>query len=118
MSILKTLQSLSSAEEFFVVLDVPFDPKVVHVARLHILRRMGESLRKEDFSTVTDDAQVALRCRELLARAYQDFVESSPIEQRVFKVLQDAVKPKSAPKQAFISLGSLPKKGERAMLAT
>jgi len=110
MPILKTLQSLSSAEEFFRVLEVPYEPHVVHVARLHILRRMGELLRKEDFTAFADDAQVTVRCRELLERAYQDFVESSPLEQRVFKVLQDAVKPKAPAKQAFVSLGSLTKK--------
>ena len=39
--------------------------------------------------------------------AYNDFVASSPIEQRVFKVLKDAVKPKEQPKKPFVSLNAL-----------
>ena len=95
MSILDTLNSLSSAEEFFQALDVDFDPAVVRVARLHILRRMGQYLKGEDFAALSDDG-VRAACRSCLQIAYQDFVQSSPIEQRVFKVHQDAVQPKPA----------------------
>jgi nitrogenase-stabilizing/protective protein len=42
-----------------------------------------------------------------LAKAYTDFVASSPIEQRVFKVLKDAVKPKEEPKIPFVPLSVL-----------
>ncbi|NOT72144.1 MAG: hypothetical protein HOP09_12995 [Hyphomicrobium sp.] len=38
------LKAYSSAEDFFVGLGLPFDPAVVSVARLHILKRMGEHL--------------------------------------------------------------------------
>jgi nitrogenase-stabilizing/protective protein len=107
MTTLARLRGCSSAEEFFRVLDLPFEQSVLNVSRLHILKRMGEYLRRASIGAQEDDDTVRARCREFLATAYQDFVVSSPIEQRVFKVHQDAVKPKEKPKPAFVSLASL-----------
>ncbi len=96
MTILDQLRTLSSAEEFFGLLGVPYDPAVLNVARLHILRRMGEYLRKNLLAGADEETAREL-CRAHLERAYIDFVESTPLEQRVFKVLKDAVTPPSAP---------------------
>ena len=106
MSLLDELMSLSSAEEFFERLDVPYEQSVVHVARLHILRRMGQYLKAEDFSGMDDEA-IRQSCKSCLETAYQDFVVSSPIEQRVFKVHQEAIQPKAEPKKAFVPLSDL-----------
>ena len=54
----------------------------------------------------TDD-EIWLACRVFLENAYNDFVASSPIEQRVFKVLKDAVKPKEEPQKPFVALSTL-----------
>lgn len=91
-SVLDRLKAASSAEDFFTLLGVDHDPKVINVARLHILRRMGQYLVQEDFDGQPDDV-VAARCKTVLERAYADFVASTPIEERVFKVLKDAVAP-------------------------
>lgn len=96
MTILNQLRSLSAAEEFFQVLGVPYDAAVLNVARLHILKRMGEYLRR-DAVTEADDETARGLCRAHLERAYADFVNSSPLKERVFKVLKDAVNPPSAP---------------------
>ncbi|MCP3392415.1 nitrogenase stabilizing/protective protein NifW [Bradyrhizobium sp. CCGB12] len=103
--ILDRLKKASSAEEFFALLGVDYDPKVVNIARLHILRRMGQYLGREQFADATE-AEITARCKTMLERAYADFVASSPIDQRVFKVLQDAV---SEPKKpaAFVPLSEL-----------
>jgi nitrogenase-stabilizing/protective protein len=106
MSTLKTLQGLSSAEDFFRVLDVPYDPRVLDVCRLHILRRMGHYMRAEDLAGGTDEI-ILRRCKAFLERAYQDFVESTPLQERVFKVLQDAVKPKAPYRPALVSLSGV-----------
>lgn len=108
MSIVAKLKSLSAAEEFFETLGVAYDPKVVAVARLHILKRMGQLLASSGLDGLDEAAATAV-ARDLLARAYADFVASSPIEQRVFKVLKDAVAPKKP--AGFVPLGMLTGKG-------
>jgi nitrogenase-stabilizing/protective protein len=92
MTVLDQLSRLSSAEEFFQFLEVPYDPAVLQVARLHILRRMGDYLRQCPLDT--DEDKVRATFRTDLERAYLDFVHSTPLNERVFKVLQDAVRPK------------------------
>lgn len=104
--ILTQLNGASAAEEFFALLGVDYDPKLLNVARLHILRRMGQYLAGEEFAGVADDV-VAERCRSVLERAYADFVASSPIDQRVFKVLKDAVAPQPPKAPTLVQLGTL-----------
>lgn len=106
MGILEDLRKLSAAEEFFDILGVEYDPNVVRVARLHILRRMGEYLHKAAPEGATDE-EVREACRNFLTQAYQDFTTSTPIEQRLFKVHKDAVKPKEEPKKPFVPLNTL-----------
>ena len=102
-SLLDQMRNLSAAEDFFTLLQVPFDPDVLRVSRLHVLRRMGEYLSQQTLDAMTDDAAQEA-CRAVLLRAYQDFVRSTPLEQRVFKVLKQAVAPKQA---AFVPLSAL-----------
>jgi nitrogenase-stabilizing/protective protein len=106
MSILDDLRKLSSAEEFFEALGVEYDPAVVRVARLHILRRMGEYLVAAPLEDAPETEALAA-CKTHLAQAYADFVASTPIEQRLFKVHKDAVKPKAEPVKPFVSLNML-----------
>lgn len=90
MTVLEQLSKLSSAEDFFRYLDVPYDPAVLNVARLHILRRMGDNLRHA--AAEPDHGKTVAYFRGHLEQAYKDFVSSSPIEERVFKVHKDAIR--------------------------
>jgi len=103
-AILQQLKKASSAEEFFALLGVDYEPQVVNVARLHILRRMGQYLFGEDLCEL-DDATVTERCKAFLEQAYQDFLKSTPIDERLFKVHKDAVKP--APPPSLVQLNVL-----------
>ena len=95
MTVLEQLSKLSSAEDFFRFLDLPFEPVVLNVARLHILRRMGDNLRQA--AAEPDEAKARAYFRAHLERAYLDFVGSSPIDERVFKVHKDAIRSSVVP---------------------
>jgi nitrogenase-stabilizing/protective protein len=110
MTLLDRLEGLSSAEEFFEFLQVDFDPDVVRVARLHIMRRMGQYLKGSELDGLlegADDERLFALCQEHLAQAYADFVASSPIAERLFKVHKDAVAPKSPPNRPFVPLSAI-----------
>lgn len=109
MTVLEELGRLSAAEEFFLFLEVPYEAPVVHVARLHILRRMGQYLKGSQIDGVFEglgEPEVRALCRAHLEQAYQDFIKSSPIQERLFKVHREAVQPK-APAKPFVPLASL-----------
>lgn len=86
---LQQLKELSSAEEFLHYFGVPFDQRVVNVSRLHILKRFFQYLRQENALAMTDELQMFTAYRSLLAKAYADFVTSTPAQEKVFKVFQD-----------------------------
>jgi nitrogenase-stabilizing/protective protein len=69
---------------------LPFDERVLQVNRLHILKRFYQYLHKSDGLAAADEMEQFRRYRELLAQAYQDFVQSTPAREKVFKVFQDA----------------------------
>jgi len=85
----RALSELSSAEEFLNFLEVEYDPRVVNVNRLHILKRFNQYMAQHSFSG-QDEAQLREEYRALLQRAYQDFTTSDAVTEKVFKVFQDA----------------------------
>lgn len=71
---------------------------------------MGENLASDNFPDMSVSIAVA-RCKAVLERACEDFVTSSPLQQRVFKVLKNAVAP---PKPAnFVPFDPLSKNSDR-----
>lgn len=85
----KKMASFSAAEDFLDFFQVDYDQAVVNVNRLHILKRFNQYLRATPGTAeMTDDALRGV-CKELLTRAYGDFVRSTPAQEKVFKVFQD-----------------------------
>lgn len=92
---LDALARLSSAEDIFAFLGLEPVPEVLQVARLHIMKRFGAYLRETDF-TGLPEAEVACLCRDALIRAQEDFIASTPLQEKVFKVFEtQAAKQKS-----------------------
>lgn len=89
-TLIERLAKLSAAEEFLEFFAIPFEQSVVHVNRLHILKRFHQYLRQEQGLGELDEAALYQRYRTLLGKAYEDFVKSTPAQEKVFKVFQDA----------------------------
>jgi nitrogenase-stabilizing/protective protein len=85
----QALSQLSSAEEFLNFLEVEYEQSVINVNRLHILKRFNQYLARHNFSGGSDEA-IKAEYKMLLERAYDDFVKSNAVTEKVFKVFQDA----------------------------
>jgi nitrogenase-stabilizing/protective protein len=84
------LAALSSAEDFFDYFAVPYDRAILDVSRLHILKRFNQYLARAGGLEQLDEAGAYRRCREFLAQAYRDFLGSSGLEQKLFRVFRQA----------------------------
>ncbi len=103
---LNSLAGLSSAEEFLEFLKVPYDAKVVSVNRLHILKRFHDYLGQSGLpGDSSDDAALGQAYAQALERAYGDFVVSTAVQEKVFKVFQRAESGK-----AFVPLSAISRK--------
>jgi nitrogenase-stabilizing/protective protein len=100
MSLQDDLEELSSAEDFLNYFGLEYDQSVVHVNRLHILQRYNQYLEqaKDTLEDVTDEAAKDIYTK-LLTRAYQDFVESDALTEKVFKVFHMV-----GPQETFVPL--------------
>lgn len=99
----EAFDELVSAEDFLEFFDVPFEPSVVHVNRLHILQRFHDYMAKQAPNLPPEEEQQRGIYRLWLQRAYQDFVESNSITEKVFAVFQNQAKPDGG-FSSFVSL--------------
>lgn len=101
---IEELEELSSAEEFLEYFHIEFDPATVMVNRLHIMQRYHDYLQQARSSGVLPEEEGALKAayRALLGRAYQDFVESDALTEKVFKVFH-----MHEPQTTFVPLDQL-----------
>ncbi len=95
------LDELSSAEDFLEYFKIDFDPAVVHVNRLHILQRFHDYVEECD-NLPSDEAELYELYRGLLLGAYEDFVKSDAITEKVFKVFH-----MHEPQETFVPLDSI-----------
>ena len=79
------LEELSSAEDFLDYFGITYDQSVVQVNRLHILQRFHDYLKGVG-EMPTSDAQKRVLYADLLSGAYNDFVKSDALSEKVFKV--------------------------------
>ena len=93
LTLAEMMEDLVSAEDFLDFFRVPYEPSVIHVNRLHILQRFHDYLAKQAKDLPTDEkAQFALY-RTWLERAYDDFVKSDALTEKVFNVFHSVARP-------------------------
>jgi nitrogenase-stabilizing/protective protein len=102
MSFEAEMEELESAEDFLQYFRLEYEPSVVHVNRLHILQRFHDYLQKAGDEMPEDETVKRAVYSKLLMRAYQDFVESDPQTEKVFKVFA-----LGEPQTAFVALGDI-----------
>ena len=95
------LKALSSANEFLDFFGISYDERVVHVNRLHILKRFYQYLHRATGLEALDEIELFRSYRALLNQAYLDFTVSNAQQEKVFKVFQDAAG------QQSVGLGAL-----------
>ncbi len=95
------MEELQSAEDFLEYFSIDFEQKVVHVNRLHILQRFHNYISQIENMPETDAAMYTLYAT-LLKTAYQDFVQSDAITEKVFKVFK-----MHEPQQVLVPVSSL-----------
>ncbi len=85
---LTTFNGLTTAEQYFEFFALPYDPAIVNVNRLHILQKFSQSMRAINQTPDLTEAETLQQYRDALQNAYEVFLTSSGVEQKLFKVFQ------------------------------
>jgi nitrogenase-stabilizing/protective protein len=88
--LIQQLKALSSANEFLDFFGIDYEERVVHVNRLHILKRFYQYLHRAQDIDPGNEVELFRRYRQMLGQAYTDFTTSSAAQEKVFKVFQDS----------------------------
>ena len=100
---IEDLEELSSAEDFLEYFDIEFDKSVVQVNRLHIMQRYHDYLSKAGEPDASmPEAEVKAQYQSFLQQAYQDFVESDALTEKVFRVFH-----MKGPQTTFVPLDQI-----------
>lgn len=102
--VLDHIGKLSSAEDIFTYLLIPYDEEVMNVSRLHIMKRFGSYLSEAGLESELDQDKIFIDARKILKQAYTDFVTSTPMHEKVFKVFRDEAEKHKA---RFVGIDSL-----------
>jgi len=102
MSLEEEMEELESAEDFLQFFGLDYDAATVHVNRLHILQRFHDYIDKGEELLPEDETSKKQVYKQLLSRAYQDFVSSDAQTEKVFKVFK-----MGEPQSVFVSLGDI-----------
>jgi nitrogenase-stabilizing/protective protein len=91
---LAEFNQLVNAEEYLEFFVLPYDPQFVNVNRLHILQKFSALIKSIDSQTLElSEAETLERYRVALQQAYETFTNSSPLNEKLFKVFNE--KPKN-----------------------
>jgi nitrogenase-stabilizing/protective protein len=87
---LAEFNQLHDAEQYFEFFELPYDPQVVNVNRLHILQKFSNFIRERAAELKElDEAETLNQYRLALQQAYDLFLASNSLQQKLFKVFND-----------------------------
>ncbi len=96
----EAFEELVSAEDFLEYFAIDYDRSIVQVNRLHILQRFNTYLEQSILPEVYTARRLVYAT--LLQQAYQDFVHSDALTEKVFKVFH-----MHEPKEQFVPLSAI-----------
>ena len=82
------MDTLISTEDFLNFFTIPYDEDVVKVKRLHILQRFHDYVRHNDNDMPDTAEEQYIWLQQWLTQAYDDFVVSDAITEKVFRVFR------------------------------
>jgi nitrogenase-stabilizing/protective protein len=91
---LSQFNQLADAEEYFEFFELPYDAQIVNVNRLHILKKFSQYIQEIDAHSaeLSEEETLSQYCAAL-QQAYDVFLNSTGVEQKLFKVFNE--KPKN-----------------------
>jgi nitrogenase-stabilizing/protective protein len=96
------MEELCSAEDFLDYFQIPYEPGIVQVNRLHILQRFHDYLEQAKDERPLEESALRAHYAVWLHKAYGDFVDSDARTEKVFKVFR-----MHEPQQVAIPLSDL-----------
>lgn len=96
------MEELCSAEDFLDYFQIPYEPSIVQVNRLHILQRFHNYLEAANDEMPQEESALRAYYAGWLQRAYGDFVNSDARTEKVFRVFR-----MNEPQQVAIPLDDL-----------
>ncbi len=89
-SVLNQFLSLTNAEDYFQFFGLAYDPKVVLINRLHILKKFSLAIQQIGINPeLVAESEWMAQYRQALQQAYALFCTSTGVEQKLFKVFHD-----------------------------
>ncbi|HEY9826134.1 MAG TPA: nitrogenase-stabilizing/protective protein NifW [Stenomitos sp.] len=86
---LSEFAKLVDAEQYFEFFQLSYDPKIVSVNRLHILQKFAQAVAAIDAqATDASEAERLGQYQAALQQAYDVFLSSNAVEQKLFKVFR------------------------------
>lgn len=101
LSLDEAMEELVGAEDFLEYFKIAYDPAIVQVNRLHILQRFHDYLTRAGELPGIESARRKVYAT-LLQHAYEDFVKSDALTEKVFKVFH-----MHEPQTQFVPLTSI-----------
>ncbi|MBW4518441.1 MAG: nitrogenase-stabilizing/protective protein NifW [Scytolyngbya sp. HA4215-MV1] len=87
---LADFSQLVDAEQYFEFFQLPYDPQVVNVNRLHILQKFSKLIQEHTSELAgANETEKLEQYRLALQQAYDLFLTSNSLEQKLFKVFNE-----------------------------